>query len=180
MVELAVIALKEGGVIAYPTEAVMGLGCDPFQEQAVRKIIKLKQRDPAQGMICVFSDWYQVSEWVLPVDEDKLAAVFATWPGPVTWIFPASEAAPPWVCRGDKTVALRWSAHPVVTKLCDAFGGAIVSTSANQSGESPCLNQTQVQALWGDDIDAIVSGALGEQTSVSQIRDVLTGKTYRS
>ncbi|HEX7915398.1 L-threonylcarbamoyladenylate synthase, partial [Rudaea sp.] len=135
--DTAVAALRAGGVIAYPTEAVFGLGCDPHDEAAVARVFELKQRPPAQGVLLIAADFAQVEKYIdlerLPTE--ALARARASWPGPYTWVFPRSEATPEWLARGHAGIALRVTAHPLAAALCRAFGGALVSTSANRHGE---------------------------------------------
>ncbi len=176
---MVIDCLDGGGVIAYPTEGVMGIGCDPFNEDAVEKIRQLKARPKVQGMICVASSWDQCAHWVMPVSEARMAEIEISWPGPVTWVFEASELAPEAVCAEDGTVAIRVSAHPVVQQLCDAFSGALVSTSANARSEAPCLDATAVAQLWGDQLCAIVLGDLQTPGQASTIKEAATGKLFR-
>ena len=138
--------IREGGIVAYPTEGVMGVGCDPFCSEAVAKIRTLKSRSRAQGFICVASDWSHCEQWVLPVAVQRMKEIEQSWPGPVTWVFRASVQAPPEVCAEDGSIALRISSHPVVRTLCHAFGAALVSTSANARGQSACLTGDDVKS----------------------------------
>lgn len=175
----AVTALRQGDVIAYPTEAVYGLGCDPMQAQAVDKILALKQRAVAKGVILIASDWQQLKRFTKPIAQDKLDTVFATWPGPVTWLFPASSHAPSWICGQHATIALRVSAHPVCQKLCQAFGGPIVSTSANPEGLAPAISARAVTTYFPLGVTQIIDAPLGDSQQVSKIIDVESGQVLR-
>ena len=128
----AATTLHRGGVIAYPTEAVWGLGCDPSNEAAVARLLALKQRPVDKGLILVagtLEQFHGLLDWdALPTDRSE--AVFASWPGPHTWIVPTSGRVPHWITGAHDGVAVRVSAHPQVVALCDAFGGPLVSTSA--------------------------------------------------
>src|SRR5688572_25705866 len=134
--ENAARAIRDGGVIAYPTEAVWGLGCDPFDEAAVARLLAIKQRDVAKGLILVAGERAQFDDlldWsTLPAE--RLAAVEASWPGPNTWIVPATARVPRWITGAHHGVAVRVSAHPLVAALCGKLGGPLVSTSANRAG----------------------------------------------
>ncbi len=145
-----ITALKRGDVIAYPTEGVFGLGCDPFNEVAVRKLLLIKQRSPAKGLILVADRWDVLAELTAPVDENQLARVLITWPGAVTWVFPASNAVPAWITGNFNSVALRVSKHPMIKAICEAFGGPIVSTSANPGGEAPARDVATVERYFAD------------------------------
>lgn len=171
--------LHQGGVIAYPTEAVYGLGCDPFNHAAVQKLLRLKQREESKGVILVASSWDQVSPLVRDVPKALLNKALATWPGPVTWVFPASEKVPRWICKGRDSVAIRLSAHPIVQSICQAFASPIVSTSANLAGHAPAKTATSVRAQFPSGIDLIVEGEVGALDKPTPIYDVMTGREIR-
>lgn len=173
-------ALRRGGVIAYPTEAVWGLGCDPFHRTALTRLLALKQRDPAKGVILVAADMDQFAPWLEGLSDQQLDTLAASWPGPNTWLVPDNGHTPALV-RGDHDrVALRVSDHPGVQALCRAFGGPLVSTSANHAGEPPAMSEAQIRQFFADELDAIVPGALGGNQRPSTIRDLLSGTTLRS
>ncbi|HRN60194.1 MAG TPA: Sua5/YciO/YrdC/YwlC family protein, partial [Chiayiivirga sp.] len=135
----AACALRAGGVIAYPTEAVWGLGCDPFDAAALARLLALKQRPAAKGMIVIAARPAQVDRYLRwsALAPERRDQVLASWPGPNTWLIPCTDAVPHGL-RGDHdTLAVRITAHPVAAALCEAFGGPIVSTSANRAGEPP-------------------------------------------
>ena len=172
--------MRQGGVIAYPTEAVFGLGCDPLNEKAVMQLLEVKSRPVSAGLILIASDYSQLSPWIddaIPVLEEE---VLASWPGPHTWLFPKSDKVPGWISGQHDSIALRVTNHPGCRELCDAFGGAIVSTSANRRGDEPGRSADEVEASLGDAIAGIVEGDVGSQQNPSQIRDARTGKTLRA
>lgn len=174
----AVQALRAGGVIAYPTEAVWGLGCDPFDEQAVRRVLDLKQRSEAKGLIIIAADIAQIEPWLQELDAAQKAAVLNTWPGPYTWVVPA-ESAPSWLRGRHASLALRVSAHPGVQALCRAWGGPLVSTSANRSGQPPVRDALQLRRQFGDGLAYILPGRLGGDAKPSEIRDAVSGTVLR-
>lgn len=174
----AISYLKQGKIIAYPTEAVYGIGCDPFNEAAVNKIKRLKSRKPNQGFILIASDWSQISNLCDNIAEDKMLEVKKSWPGPNTWVFPASQNAPSWICSNN-TIALRVTDHPLAKKLCEEFGSPIVSTSANPSSLTPAKTAEEVNNYFNDEIDYIVEGEVGSLQKPTQIKNVLTGEFYR-
>ncbi len=178
-IEQAADCLKMGKVVAYPTEAVYGLGCDPANEDAVRSILTLKNRGEAAGLILIADRFDRFSAYVQAVPSEQLAMALATWPGPLTWLFPRARAVPDFLAGKHDTIALRVSAHPTCRSLCAAFGGAIVSTSANPSGAPPARGPTEVADYFGGALAGIVEGALGDQTRPSEIRELATGKTIR-
>lgn len=175
----AVVALKAGGIIAYPTEAIYGLGCDPFNQKAVEALFALKQRSPNQGFLLIASSWSQLKPLTTPVPDAAFKKVMQTWPGPHTWVFPASERAPAWVRGGFESIALRVTDHPVANALSKAFGGPIVSTSANLSGMPPARHYNEVVGMFESQIDYILDAPVGDLANPTPIQDVLTGDMIR-
>lgn len=172
--------LRNGGVIAYPTEAVYGLGCDPFNEAAVDKILALKQRPRDKGVLLVASSQAQIAALLSGLAPEHRQKLDDSWPGPVTWIIPDPENLyPEWVKGEHSAIAIRVSAHPVVRELCEAFGGPIVSTSANLATEPEIRHRSGIEDTFGERIDFIVEGELGDSAAPSSIRDLITGKTLR-
>lgn len=172
--------LRDGEVVAYPTEAIFGLGCDPRNEAAVRRILSLKHRSASMGLILIGSSLDQFEPWVGPVPQDRLDAALATWPGPVTWLFPRAPDVPDWLAGDHPTLAIRVTAHPISRALCDAFGGPVVSTSANPHSAPPARSAGEVEDYFGSFIGGIIAGALGGRDACSEIRDVMTGDVLRA
>jgi L-threonylcarbamoyladenylate synthase len=175
----AVAALRDGAVIAYPTEAVWGLGCDPFAEAAVERLLALKGRSADKGLILIAADVTQVEPWLVTLDAGKRAAALATWPGPYTWVVPAPQA-PRWLRGEHASLAIRVSAHPGVQALCHAWGGPLVSTSANRSGEPPLSGPAELRATFGAGLGYVLPGALGGDVRPSEIRDAVSGAVLRA
>lgn len=170
--------LDAGGVIAYPTEAVYGVGCDPWDEDALIQLLMLKQRPWHKGLILIASDFNQLQDFIQPLPADTLKMVQQSWPGPVTWLLPVREEVSPLLTGEHDTIAVRVTAHPLTRQLCEAFGGPIVSTSANVAGIRPAKNVHQVRwQLPG--IDYVLPGALGGASRPSEIRDARTGAVLR-
>lgn len=172
--------LRQNDVIAYPTEAVYGLGCDPDSWQAVAAILTLKQRSVDKGLILIASDYAQLQDYV---DEKKITSLqklhmLSTWPGPLTWVVPAKHCVPRWLTGQFDSLAVRVSAHPQVRQLCAAYGKAIVSTSANLSGLPPCRTAEEVIVQFGKHLP-VVPGKTGGQLNPSQICDIISGKIIR-
>ncbi len=165
--------------MAYPTEAVYGLGCLPENAAGVERILKLKQRDPGMGFILVASDFEQLAEYIAPLSTSELKKLHMSWPGPVTWVVPATDSVPKWLTGGRDTIAVRVSAAPPVVSLCDACGSALVSTSANVSGRPATRTALATRRRFGLDIDFIVPGQVGSEAAPTEIRDLATGKTLR-
>ncbi len=176
----AVARLHSGGVIAYPTEGVWGLGCDPFDEAAVLRLLQLKKRPVEKGLILVAAGIDQIAVLLAPLSAAERAIVLATWPGPTTWLLPDSgQRVPAWIKGKFATVAVRVSAHPDVIRLCRAFGGPVVSTSANPAGAAPARSRLRVLTWFGDSLDYVVPGRLGGQQGPSTIRDLRSNTPIR-
>lgn len=175
-------ALRAGGVVAYPTEAVYGLGCDPENRDAFDRLFAIKRRPPTQGVLLIASDFAQIERYidVAAVPDEAMRRARSTWPGPHTWIFPRGVATPAWIAGGHRGIALRVTAHPIAAELCRAFGGALVSTSANRHGEAACMTAAAVREAFDDEIDAILNGATGGLERPTPIRDAISGVTVRS
>lgn len=175
----AIEILKSGGLIAYPTEGVFGIGCDPQNENALARVIAIKQRDAAKGLILVADQLAHLDTFVQPFTVDEQKRIAPTWPGPVTWVVRARTGVSSLLTGGRNTLAVRVSDHPVVQAICNGFGGAIVSTSANLSGQSECLSAAQTRTELGNKIDLVVDAAIGNHKGASSIRDAATGKLLR-
>lgn len=176
---LAADILHGGGVLAYPTEAVYGLGCDPFDARAVQRLLLLKRRPVEKGLIVVASRPEQLAPLLGALTPAQRAQLDASWPGPNTWVLPNRGFFPVWITGGPDRVAVRVSAHPVVQALCDAFGGPLVSTSANRAGRPPARTTLAVRLRFGAELDAIVSGDTGGAAKPTIIRDLETGRVLR-
>ena len=168
----------QGGVIAYPTEAVWGLGCDPWNEEAVDRLLALKERPVHKGLIVVADDIEQFDFLLgdLPdVWQERLAG---SWPGPNTWLVPHQNRLPEWVTGMHDTVALRVSDHPLVRALC-RYTGPLISTSANPAGRPSARTRLRVEQYFPGELDKVLGGALGGRRNPSLIRDLRTGDVIR-
>ena len=176
-------ALKHGGVLAYPTEAVWGLGCDPDNEAAVMRLLAIKERPVEKGLILIAANLDQLRPYLdlFALSSERLAEVLATWPGPHTWIMPAGPRAPRWITGAHSGIAVRVTAHPVVVTLCTVFGSALVSTSANRGGEPPPADLAELER---SGLLQRLDGRLDGETSFldrpTQIRDALSGALLRA
>jgi L-threonylcarbamoyladenylate synthase len=178
----AAAALHTGGVVAYPTEAVYGFGCDPADEAAFRHLFELKQRPPTQGVLLIAADFEQVAPFIdmAALPAGALDRARATWPGPHTWVFPRLAATPPWLAGAHAGIALRVTAHPLAAALCRAFGGAIVSTSANRHGEAPARCTDDVRSAFPAGLAYILDGPTGGLERPTPIRDAVSGDIVRA
>jgi len=173
------LVLRAGGVIAYPTEGVYGLGCEPAEAAAVARVLALKGRPPDRGLIVIAARWEQVAGWV-DASPAQIERARADWPGPVTWLLPAAPGVPPWITGGRDAVAVRVTAHPVAAALSLGYGGPLVSTSANRSGRPPARTALAVRRAFGPALDCVVSGAVERGAGPSEIRDARSGRVLRA
>nr|WP_190319294.1 Sua5/YciO/YrdC/YwlC family protein [Candidatus Enterovibrio escacola] len=180
-VEQCFRALERGEVIAYPTEAVFGLGCDPDNIEAIKNLLALKKRDKAKGLILIATESIQLNGYI---NIDSLCVetkfdVLASWPGPITWVIPPGDKITDWVMGKFNSVAVRVTDHPDVQVLCKLFGKPITSTSANLSGEKPCLTVEEVVRQFGDRVSCVFDGKIGGRNKPTEIRDACSGNVLR-
>lgn len=172
--------VRGGGVIAYPTEAVFGLGCLPCDRRAVTRILALKRRSWRKGLIVIGADLVQLERYAVLPPEPTRSEVLATWPGASTWVLEARRKAPRWVTGGRRSIAVRMTAHPLAAELCRAVGEALVSTSANVSRRPPHRRVLQLRRDLGRGLDYVLAGPLGGLASPTAIRDGRSGRTLRA
>ncbi len=176
----AVEILNKEDVIAYPTEAVFGVGCDPDSEIAVNRLLELKQRPVEKGLILIAASFEQLKPYIddsMLTDEQR-QTIFACWPGPVTFVFPAKPTTPRWLTGRFASLAVRVTDHPTVIALCSAYGKPLVSTSANLTGLPPCRSAQEVTAQFGPQFP-VLDAPTGGRQNPSEIRDALTGELFR-
>jgi len=176
-IQQAIRCVRLGGVLAYPTEAVWGLGCDPRNAKAVRKILTMKSRPEHKGLVLVGSSLDQFDDWIKPLSPADLAQVQATWPGPTTWVLPCVDSVPVWLRGHHESLAIRVTDHPLVKTLCATIG-PLVSTSANPAGKEPARSALRVRQYFAQQPDYILQGVLGGRDKPSEIR-TLDGKRLR-
>jgi L-threonylcarbamoyladenylate synthase len=171
--------LTSGGVIAYPSEAVYGLGCDPWNPDAVARILTLKQRPLKAGLILIASNPGQLTGWIMPGPEEE-QRLYTEQRQVVTWVISADPGAPDWITGGRDSVAVRLTRHGLSAALCEAAGMALVSTSANRRGHPPAKTALGVRRMFGAQIDLVLAGSTGGKRKPSEIRDARTGAVLRA
>ncbi|MGI9342571.1 MAG: L-threonylcarbamoyladenylate synthase [Gammaproteobacteria bacterium] len=174
----AAIVVRSGGVVAYPTEGVYGLGCDPGDGDAVARILELKKRPASAGLILIAADAQQLDEWIAPGAEERQR--IAAGADGITWVVTAAPDTPEWITGGRATVAVRVTHHPVAAALCAAAHTPLVSTSANRRGCPPALTALAARRTFGAEIDCVLAGPTGGRGRPSEIRDARTGTTLRA
>lgn len=172
--------LRQGGVVAYPTEACYGLGCDPENHGALRRILQIKRRSRHKGFILIADHLGRLRRFLQPLPQAFSDVVLADWPGPYTWLLPARPGVSRWLRGNHPTIAVRVSRHRQVKALCRAAGMAVVSTSANRSGRSILRSSIGVHQQFGEQIDCIMEGSIGYANSPTVIRDGITGEYIRN
>ena len=168
---------KQGKVFAYPTEAVYGLGCDPDNESAVKRLLEIKKRSIEKGLILIASDFSQVKKYLKPLTESQQQFTQAS---DTTYIFPALKSAPAWLTGDFDSLAIRITKHPLAKELCETLGSAVVSTSANLSGLAPAKSVNEVIIQLNHKVDFIFEGKLGNANKPSVIRDSISEKVIRT
>lgn len=180
-IEQSAAALARGGVLVYPTEAVWGIGCDPFDREAVLRVLAIKRRPVDKGVILIAASLDQLDalvDWAA-LPPERVQAVRASWPGPHTWALPATAAVPAWISGEHRSVALRVSAHPQAAALCRAHGGPLVSTSANLAGQPPAFRREELDRAVLALADGVCEGETGGLAAPTPIRVALTGEVLR-
>jgi L-threonylcarbamoyladenylate synthase len=174
-------AFQKGGIIAYPTEAVFGLGCDPDNEEALKRLLALKNRSAEKGLILLAGDYSQLLPYI---DESKIPpknrdAFLSRWPDCITQLVPKNNNLSPLLSGKFDTIAVRVTSQPDVVALCQQTNKPIVSTSANLSGQEPAKTWQTLELSLSQEIDFIVKGTTLGYTSPSTIVDALTGTIIR-
>ncbi len=172
------IHFRHGGLIAYPTESCFGLGCDPRNPRAVRRLLRLKARPQAKGLILIAAAARQLHGYIAPLGEAQRRQVEATWPGPNTWLIPAGPKAGRWLRGKHPALAVRVTAHPGAAALCRVLGSALVSTSANLAGHRPLKTAAACRKAFGEQV-LVVPGRIGGSRKPSTIRDLASGRVIR-
>ena len=181
----AAACLHQGQVLAYPTEAVWGLGCDPYNQQAFLEILRLKQRPIEKGVILLAGHLSQVEHLLQDLSPEMRDRVIASWTNThptdraTTWLLPSTAAIPEWITGQHPKVAVRVTNHPLCMALCHAFDGFIVSTSANPAGLDPARSLQEATQYFQQQLHYL-NGDLGLSQQPSRILDAETGMVIRA
>lgn len=175
---LAVDVLRSGGIVAHACEGVWGLACDPWNESAVTKILSIKCRGDAKGLIVIGHNSSVFDSEIDELESSKQEVVRGSWPGHITWILPTRRF--PKIVTGNRlTIALRVPDHKQARELCRRFGSPLVSTSANISNKPPATTRAQIREILGSHVDFVLPGRIGGATGPSTIKDALSGERLR-
>lgn len=170
--------LRRGGLIAYPTESCYGLGCDPRNPRALKQLIRMKGRSAAKGLLLIADQFKRLKPFIRPLRAADLARMQRSWPGPVTWVVPASATCPPLLTGGRSTIAVRVTGHADAAHLCRRLGMALVSTSANKSGKKPAQTAAECRRIFGAQV-RVIAGRIGQRRRPSTLIDLATGNILR-
>ncbi len=171
--------LHRGGIVAYPTEGVYGLGCLPTELDAVERLLSVKRRSWRKGLPLIAANLEQLTAFVTIPDIDRRDEILDSWPGPVTWVLPARAETPDLLTGGRNTLAVRVTDHAMSRALCLQAGSPLISTSANRAGRPPLLSARAVRFALGGEIDYVLAGPLGGLEQPTAIRDGQTGAYLR-
>ncbi|QOI11199.1 Sua5/YciO/YrdC/YwlC family protein [Blochmannia endosymbiont of Colobopsis nipponica] len=177
-------ALQNGQVIAYPTETILSLGCDPDNFNAVKRLLKIKQRSWKKGFILVGANCSQFFRYI---DEAYLTyhycmKIRTVYSQPITWVIPARFTTPCWLTGRFSSVAVRLSIFKPLQELCLSFGKALISTSANLSGYSPVYTFDDIYRQFGNYVyvpPVLNTKIVNKRSNPSGIRDIITGAWLR-
>ncbi len=172
--------LLQGGVVAYPTEAVWGLGCDPRDPDAMETILALKGRPVDKGVILIAATAQQLLPYMAGLDDEEYRRLESRRAQPTTWVVPAGRGAPEWITGGRDTLAVRVIRHPIAAALCRAFGGPLVSTSANPAGLPPARTALKVRQYFRGAPLHYLPGHVGQARKPSEIRDLRSDRVLRN
>lgn len=174
--------LRQDKVIIYPTEAVFGLGCDPDSKIAVNFLLSIKRRSWKKGLILIAANYTQLLKYIDDSDlnDYQKSKIFSTWPGPVTWVFPARVQTPFWLTGKFSSIAVRVSHFEPVRRLCLSFGKPLVSTSANLTGFPPIRTFQEIYNQLGPYNIPMMSGDILGLLRPSEIKDAVTGRIIRN
>ena len=172
--------LLQGGLIAYPTEAVYGLGCLPGETGAVERLLDVKDRGWQKGFSLIAARLDQLEPLVVLPQGSLADEILDSWPGPVTWVLNARRGIPSWLTGGRDTLAVRVTGHPLARRLCERTASPLISTSANRAGRPPLRDSLRVRRQFGAMVDHVLAGELGGLAKPTAIRDGRTGAVLRA
>jgi L-threonylcarbamoyladenylate synthase len=167
--------LRAGGLVAFPTETVYGLGADASSAKAVARLYAVKRRPADHPVILHFASQQEAFQWGKEIPDSARILAQRFWPGPLTLILKRSEKAKDFVTGGQPSVGLRVPSHPVARELLEAFGGALAAPSANRFGRISPTTAAHVREDLGADVDLILEGGASEIGIESTIVDLSTG-----
>ncbi|MBU6459507.1 MAG: Sua5/YciO/YrdC/YwlC family protein [Proteobacteria bacterium] len=170
--------LKNGGLIAYPTSSCFGLGCDPSNHRALKKLLALKKRPHHKGFIIIGHNFNQLKKYIRPLNTQELEPALKSWPGPHTWLMPASKKTIPLLHGNHHTLAVRVDGHSPTRFLLTLINQPLVSTSANLSGKRAYKQTRDCLRQFGKNV-LVIPGRTGKSKTPSSIHDLASGRKIR-
>jgi len=172
---------NHGGIIAYPTEAVFGIGCDPGNEQALQRLLTVKNRSADKGLILLAGNYEQLKPYIdeTQISREMLKSMLSKWPDGISQLVPKSKYISPLLSGKFNTIAIRVTSQPDVVELCKQTNKPIVSTSANLSGQEPAKTWQTLSPELVEQLDFVIKGNTLGHNNPSQIIYALTGEVVR-
>jgi len=171
-IKRAAYLLRDGGLVAFPTETVYGLGADASNPTAVERLYRVKGRPAGHPVIVHFDSFERALAWACDVPKEARLLAERFWPGPLTLIFKAGEKARPFVTGGQPSVGIRVPSHPVAQELLKEFGGGVAAPSANRFGHVSPTTAQHVRDDLGTEVDLVLEGGSSEVGIESTIVDL--------
>lgn len=182
IVKQAANIISDGGVIAYPTSSIWGLGSSISNDLAITKLCKIKQRPADKGLIIIAGAWQQLANYFPHLSDEQIDKIITSSDSPCTWLVEDnSNKVNPNIKGSNTTVAIRIDQHPFVKQLCMQLGEPITSTSANPTGKAPAQNANEVREYFSESVDYIAAGdwQYSPSNKPSDIRDLASGEYIR-
>ncbi|MGD9139199.1 MAG: L-threonylcarbamoyladenylate synthase [Desulfobacterales bacterium] len=176
LIQLAGTVVKQGGIIAFPTRCVYGLGTDAFNVDAVQRLFQLKQRSLQKPILILIGFRTQLESLVSNVSATASRIMDAFWPGRVTLVFEAADIVPQNLTAGTGKIGIRLTGHPVAAALCQSLGVALTGTSANISGNPGCYRIDDIEPQLIRQLDAILNAGTLRGGTGSTVVDVTGAK----
>ena len=161
VIQRAAIVIQQGGIVAFPTRCLYGLGADAFNSDAVQRIFQLKQRPIQKPILILIDHRTKLEQLVSHISNVASRLMDGFWPGRITLVFEAADSVPLYLTAGTGKIGIRLPGHPVAAALSDSLGMALTATSANLSGSPGCHRIEDLDPEWGRQLDAVLdAGAL--------------------
>ena len=177
--KVAAEVIKAGGVVAYPTEHCFGIGCDPRNTQAIKRILDIKRRKKHKGLILISDQLWRFNQYIRSIPIAHRQEVIDSWPGPFTWLIPARGNVSRWLRGRHNSIAIRVTKHPEARALARMCAMPLVSTSANRATKPVLVTHQEVSRVFKGEIDYVVEGRVGYASAPSTIRNSINGQVIR-
>lgn len=176
VIRRAAEAIRQGGVVAIPTETYYGLAVDPENDQAVQRLFLLKNRPANKPILLLISDLHQVARYAQTIPEQYESLIDSYWPGPLTLVFSAKPEVSPLLTGGTGTIGIRLTPNRTVCRIINQLAAPVTATSANISRHEPARSAQQVVEAFGDKLTYVVDGGSADEGPGSTVVNVIDGK----